>query len=266
MVEVLHRVGEVQRGAIDPQFRQCAVQHLAGRSCKWLPTQIFGVTGLLSDQHHPRIGRPLPEHGLRGLLPQRALAAGAGLSAQIVQAAGFGCRCRRVRSQRNPALRCLRGTVMHFLHAVGGVAHQAWQQSGFRQVAPVLGRHLLHHHPRVEPGRIEDAGVVGLPQRLACILGRGILAPCTGAEGKRLPIPGDAARRREDGPAHAGETAREERRDPVDDVVLWLEPGDECIRLARHFAEAHECLHLVRVAADRLCHGHRPQYVGIGRV
>lgn len=208
----------------------------------------------------------MPEHGLRGLLPERALAAGAGLSAQILQAAGIGRRCRSVRSQGNPALRCLRGTVMHFLHAVGRVPHQAWQQLCFRQVAPVLCRHLLHHHPCVEPCRIEDARVVGLPQRLACVLGRGILAPCAGAESKRLPIPGDAARRRENGPAHAGEAAREERRDPIDNVVLWLEPGDERIRLARHLAEADECLHLVRVTADRLGHGHRPQYVGIGGV
>ena len=52
-----------------PQFRQCAVQHLAGRSCERLPAQILGITGLLADHHHPRIGRPLPEHGLRGLLP-----------------------------------------------------------------------------------------------------------------------------------------------------------------------------------------------------
>jgi hypothetical protein len=27
---------------------------------------------------------------------------------------------------------------MHFLHAVGRIAHQAWQQLCFRQVAPVL--------------------------------------------------------------------------------------------------------------------------------
>lgn len=266
MMEVLHRVGEVQRRAIDSQFSQRTVEQPAGRARERLSAQVLAIARLFPDQHHLGACRPLPEHGLRGLLPERALAAGTGLRTQTLQAAGVGGRWHSACTQGNPALRCLRRPVMHFLHTVGRIAHQARQQLCLGQVAPVLGRHLLHHHPRVEPGRIEDAGVVGLPQRFACVLGRGILAPCAGTEGKCLPIPGDAARRSEDGPVHAGEAAREERRDLVDNVVLRLEPGDECIRLARHLAEAHECLHLVRVTADGLGHGHGPQYVGIGGV
>ncbi len=193
MVEVLHRIGQVQRGAIDSQLGQGTIQQLAGRAGEWLAAQILDVARLLADHHDRGIGRAFTEHPLRGRFPQRALAAGQRLLAQCLQSLGVGGGHWRQRPRRYLPLRCLRGPVMHFLHAIARIAHQARQQLRLGQVAPVLGRHLLHHHPGIEPGRIEDAGVIGLPQRLPCILCRGVLAPCAGAEGQRLSIPCHAA-------------------------------------------------------------------------
>lgn len=65
---------------------------------------------------------------------------------------------------------------------------------------------------------------------------------------------------------HAGEAAREKRRHPIDDVVLWLEPRDERLGLAGHLAEAHERLHLVGIAANGLGERGCAQHVGIGGI
>ncbi len=82
VVEMLDRIGQVQRGAVDAEFGQGTVQQLAGRPCKGPATQVLGIAGLLADHHHPRVGRALAEHHLGGRLPQRALPAASGLRAQ----------------------------------------------------------------------------------------------------------------------------------------------------------------------------------------
>ncbi len=177
VVEMLHRVGQVQRAAFDAQFLQRAVQQLSGRAREGAATQVLDITGLFTHQHDACIATTFAEHGLGGRFPQRALPADGRLLAQRLQAAivgsGIGCT---VLPRWNTSLRRLRRPIVHLLHAVGRIAHKARQQLRFGKVLPVTGRHFLLHHPRVEPGRIEDAGVVGLPQGLACIFGGGILA------------------------------------------------------------------------------------------
>ncbi|MNT08931.1 hypothetical protein D3C72_1436900 [compost metagenome] len=183
VVEMLHRVGQVQRAALDAQFLQRAVQQLAGRSRKGAATQVLDIAGLFAHQHDACIGTTFAEHGLGGRLPQRALPADGRLLAQCLQAAivcsGIG---GIVLPRWNTSLWCLRRPIVHLLHAVGCIAHKARQQLCFGKVLPVPGGHFLLHHPRVEPRRIEDAGVVGLPQRFACVFGGGILAGAAIAE------------------------------------------------------------------------------------
>ncbi len=85
---------------------------------------------------------------------------------------------------------------------------------------PVLLRHLLPHHPRIEARGIEDVGVVGAPQRIFGIVGRGIRTLGALARPQMFTIPLHAAIRGENGPAHPGEAAHEERRHAIDDVVV----------------------------------------------
>lgn len=88
VVEVLHRIGQVQRGAVDAEFGQCPVQQLAGRAREGTAAEILGIAGLFADHHHPCIGRALAEHHLGGRFPQRALPAAGGLDAQRLEAVG----------------------------------------------------------------------------------------------------------------------------------------------------------------------------------
>ncbi len=267
VMEVLHRVGQVQGAAFDAQLLQRTVQQLARRPGEGATTQVLDITGLFAHQHDACIGRTFAEHGLGRRFPQRALPADGGLLAQRLQAAivrsGIGCI---VRPGGNTSLRCLCRSIMHLLHATRCVAYKPRQQLCFGKMFPVTGGHFLLHHPRVEPGRIEDAGVIGLPQRLTGIFGGGIVAVAAIAEGEGTAIPADTARGCQDRPAHTGKTAGEKRRDAVDDVVIGFEPGDERVGLAGHLPEAHEGLHLVRVAAHRLRQRHQPQHIGVGRI
>jgi hypothetical protein len=54
------------------------VQHLARRPDEGLARQILLVAGLLADENDSRIVRPLAEHGLRCLAPERAALAALG--------------------------------------------------------------------------------------------------------------------------------------------------------------------------------------------
>ena len=164
-----------------------------------------------------------------------------------------------------------------------------------RQVVPVAARHLALHRRELQPGRVEDAFVVGQPEPLAGIGGRRVLAACAGAELESVAVPADAAFRGQDRPAHLREAAREERRHCLDDVMLGLEPRDVADRrLLQAFGpvadvidrgivprirrrgerfvqrgdrtEAHERLHLVHVAAHRLGHPVGVDAIGIERI
>src|SRR3982750_2005749 len=72
--------------------------------------------------------------------------------------------------------------------------------------------------------------------------------------------------RRQDRPWHVGKAPGEERRGELDDMMLWLEPGNVmCFAFPADLAEAHEGVHLVLVAIDRLCHGRDLRDIEIGR-
>ena len=82
-LEMLDRVGDVDLEPIDIGLVEYLVEHLAGRPDEGLAGDILLVARLLADEDDPRILGSLAEHGLRGVAPQRAAAAGFGDLAQF---------------------------------------------------------------------------------------------------------------------------------------------------------------------------------------
>jgi len=74
-LEVLDRVRDIRRLAVDGCIGQSTVEELAGRSDERLAGAIFLVAGLLADQQDAGPLATHPEHGLRCVFPERASAA-----------------------------------------------------------------------------------------------------------------------------------------------------------------------------------------------
>jgi hypothetical protein len=94
--EVLHGVGDVKRGAVDSRRFEGTVEQASRRPDKGQPAPVLLVAGLLADQHQPGARGSGAEHRLRRMLPQRAVAAAAGVLAQRLQ--GLGHRSLESRS------------------------------------------------------------------------------------------------------------------------------------------------------------------------
>ena len=75
VLEVLHGVGDVEPGAIEPGLLDATPEHAPRRPDERLALAVLLVAGLLADQDDPGRGRPFPEHRLgRGLVEGTALA------------------------------------------------------------------------------------------------------------------------------------------------------------------------------------------------
>ena len=83
--EVLHRVGDVEPGAVEPRFGQGGVEDAPRRPDEDVAFAVLGIARLLAHQHDPRARIALPEDGLRGVLPERAVAARPRLAAEPLQ-------------------------------------------------------------------------------------------------------------------------------------------------------------------------------------
>ena len=70
--KVFHHIGHIDFGTGDSGFLQCAIQQLAGRSNKWMPSAVFLVSWLLADQHDPCRRRAFSKNSLGGGLPKVA--------------------------------------------------------------------------------------------------------------------------------------------------------------------------------------------------
>lgn len=70
--EVLDRVGDVNRVAIDPRFLERAVENIPGRPDERFPGQIFSIAGLFAEQHESRAFAAFAEHGLGRIFVKRA--------------------------------------------------------------------------------------------------------------------------------------------------------------------------------------------------
>jgi hypothetical protein len=66
-LEVLDRVGDVDRLALETRFGQGLVEYLAGRTDERRALAIFLISRLFADEHDPRGGRASAEDGLRGV-------------------------------------------------------------------------------------------------------------------------------------------------------------------------------------------------------
>jgi hypothetical protein len=73
---MLHRVREIDIGAVDLGRRESSIQHLPSRADERLAPAVFHVAGLLPDEHHPGLDQLDAEHNLRGRLVQVAPSAG----------------------------------------------------------------------------------------------------------------------------------------------------------------------------------------------
>jgi hypothetical protein len=83
--EVLHGVGHEHAAAIDPGFRQRAVEQLACGADERMSRDVLLVAGLLADEKDARALVAFPGHGLRRVLPQVAGAAFLHAVAQSVE-------------------------------------------------------------------------------------------------------------------------------------------------------------------------------------
>src|SRR5688572_32105470 len=93
-LEMLDRVGDVERGAIDAEFRQGAIEQLARGSDERKPGEVFRIPGLLADNEYAGIFGTASEHRLRRRFPQRTTLAAGSRVAQRGEAVvhGFGRR------------------------------------------------------------------------------------------------------------------------------------------------------------------------------
>ncbi|GAA4302534.1 hypothetical protein GCM10023086_18940 [Streptomyces venetus] len=71
-LEVLHGVGDIGLGGIDPRLLQRPVQQPPGRPDERLPLPILLIPGLLPYEHDPGIRIAGTEDGLRGIPVQGA--------------------------------------------------------------------------------------------------------------------------------------------------------------------------------------------------
>ena len=126
---------------------------------------------------------------------------------------------------------CLgRGSVDHLQLPGARARDQRLNERGLGHVAPIFLRHFLEHRADLEPRRIEDGRVIGLPHRLERIAAGRLGAGRARAFAQRLAVPVDRKLGRQDRPAHVGEAADEEAGGVADDMMLGLEEGDEARR------------------------------------
>ncbi|EOD69233.1 uracil-DNA glycosylase [Amycolatopsis vancoresmycina DSM 44592] len=78
----------LDRAFAEAGFREGAVQELPGWPDERLAREVLLVTRLLADDEDLRAGRPFAEHGLRGVLVQRAAVAAGRHRPQAVQIGG----------------------------------------------------------------------------------------------------------------------------------------------------------------------------------
>ena len=257
--EVLHRIGEIGLGTVDPGLPHGLVEELAGRSHEGPTLQVLLIARLLADEDDVGMDRAFAEHRLGGAGHQRPrlgddrveLSQAFRLLIPHGLKSAFGGAFGRHR----------RLLFDHPVNAPDGGLDQAGNRCGLRHVVPVLLRHLGAHGGRVHPRRVEHALVIAAPALLEAVrIGR-VLAPCGRAEAQRRAVPAHGADGGQDRPVHRAKPVDEERRRRFQDEMLRLEPGGEAFEAFMvHAAEAHEGVHLVQVAPHGARHEIEPMH------
>jgi hypothetical protein len=73
--EVLHRIGDENRLALDAGINQGLGQNTACGADEWSTLLLFLIPRLLANQHEPRARRTFPGYNLGGVLIERAACA-----------------------------------------------------------------------------------------------------------------------------------------------------------------------------------------------
>ena len=171
-LEMLDRVGDIGAGAVHARLGQRLVQQLPRRPDEGPPGQILLVAGLLADEHQRRVQRAFAEHGLRRVLVERAAGAAHRLVAHrrpdraaVAAAADGPTAACRFGGPRGCAWRGRRACD-HCRLARLRARDQVGDERRFGQVAPIFLGHFRQHRPGLEPGRVEDRGIIAFPQGL----------------------------------------------------------------------------------------------------
>jgi hypothetical protein len=64
-LKVLHRVGDVNHGAVDTSRFEALIQQLTGRPHEWSSLLIFAIARLFAHKKHPGVRSALAEYYLR---------------------------------------------------------------------------------------------------------------------------------------------------------------------------------------------------------
>ena len=183
--------------------------------------------------------------------------------------AGGGLRCATL-LKRASGGRGLRPRTPIIYHPSGSGCRpgdQIRNQRCLGQVLPVFLRHLAGHRIDLQPRRVEDAGVIGLPRRLQRVRPRRLRLQHTRRKPRLHPIPMQAQLRRQDRKPHVGEAPHEEPGVQPHDMMVRLEPRRKALALrVRHLAKPHERPHLVDIPPHRLGHQIEPPHQQIGTV
>jgi hypothetical protein len=100
-LEVLHRVRDVERPAVEPRPRERLVEQAARGTDERMTGQVLLVPGLLADQDDPRGRIALAEDRLRGAPVEVAAGARGRLALQVLQSASPVRELRRLHGPRS---------------------------------------------------------------------------------------------------------------------------------------------------------------------
>ena len=83
-LEVLDRIGDIDRRAIDPRLFECFVEKGTRWTNKWPAGQILLVAGLFADEHDVGIERPFAKDRLRRIPVKVTALASPGVSEKLL--------------------------------------------------------------------------------------------------------------------------------------------------------------------------------------
>src|SRR5690242_19686380 len=85
ILEMLHRIGDVDSRALDTGRFEGGIEDPAGGADEGAPGELLLIARLLADQHHMSVGRTLAEYGLSRVLVKVATGAAARLLGEQLQ-------------------------------------------------------------------------------------------------------------------------------------------------------------------------------------
>ena len=140
-LEMLDRVGDVGRAAVDPGLAERAVEQLAGRADERAAGEILLVARLLADEQDPGVERAFAEHGLGRAFVEVAAGAAHRLVAHRLPGASRALppTCPRPMPRPSSPRAPARPAISSATNAVSGMFFQYFFGISF-SIAPILSR------------------------------------------------------------------------------------------------------------------------------